>query len=90
MNIHLLLYFIIYIYVVCAIFSAFQCTECIYFYYKNKRKCLIKNRKEGKISGRKDVITHGNSNTLAGDISESFRHLEYCILYAMTGGLVNG
>ena len=51
---------------------------------------MIKNRKEGKVSGRKDVITHGNSNTLAGDISESFRHLEYCIIYAMTGGLVNG
>lgn len=51
---------------------------------------MLDNRKEGKISGRKDVIIHGNSNTLAGDISESFRHLEYCILYAMTGGLVNG
>ena len=48
-----------------------------------------KSRKGGKVNGKKDVISHRTSNSLAGDTGESFRHLEYCIPSAMTGGLAS-
>lgn len=71
----------------CILFSMYSI-----FNSKNKRKCLIKkgkSRKGGKVNGNKDVISHRTSDSPAGDIGESFRHLEYCILSAMMGGLAS-
>lgn len=47
------------------------------------------SRKERKVNGKKDIISH-RICSLAGDIDESLRHLEYHIPGTMTNGFMSG